>query len=680
MSFKYSSTLFLLVYLLFTKSAIAQNDIDPIIENIVESIADKVATEDIDINDLTDKLYYYKKHPLDLNFASSAELKSLYILNELQINALQDHKKKYGALINLTELQSISSFDIETIRRLASFTKVGSSFSVSNRKPEREFIFRTLMPLEIKKGFQTTAGTSVYKGSAIGLYTRYSYNLPDRLSLTVIGEKDPGEVFFNGGQTKGFDFYAGNVTLLNRGVLKRIILGDYLLQFGQGLAMWGGYSFNKSPLVLSMAKVGIGSKPYRSSGEYGFFRGVSATIAISKSNTMTPFVSYRKLDGNIELDSTENKHVTSILETGYHRTLNEISDKNTVDQLVYGFNINSHPVKNLGIEFTAFHLSYTIPLQSTIKFYNQFLFRGKEQTTLSVAYNYSNANFYFFGETTKQNTSAVATLNGVLVSLSKSITLLLQQRCFPKNFGNIFADPISESSTPTNEQGFYSGLTIHFSKKLEYSAYADLFRFPWLKYRIDAPSYGHELFSQLVYSPSSLLSFSARYRKQEKQGNLSNDESTITPVETIKQENIRIQIEYRISERLSIKNRMDVCKYQIGVHPSENGFAIGLEANYSLFSAKWQLNTRYVLFDTETYNSRIYANEKDVLYGYSMANYYDTGSRFFINSSFKINKKITYWLRYGIYSYKNKNTIGSGYDEIDGNQRSDIKMQIRVNF
>ena len=52
--------------------------------------------------------------------------------------------------------------------------------------------------------------------------------------------------------------------------------------------------------------------------------------------------------------------------------------------------------------------------------------------------------------------------------------------------GNAF----SQNSAVRNEQGMYIGMQWTPFARWKLSAYADVFRFPWLKYGVDAPSTG----------------------------------------------------------------------------------------------------------------------------------------------------------------------------------------------
>ena len=91
-------------------------------------------------------------------------------------------------------------------------------------------------------------------------------------------------------------------------------------------------------------------------------------------------------------------------------------------------------------------------------------------------------------------------------------------------------------------------------------------------------------------------------------------------------------------------------------------------------------NIRLQYFDTDDYNSRIYAYENDVLYSFSIPLFYNKGYRYYANVNYDISKKISVWVRYAQSIYINRNPIGSGLDEIQGNRKTDVRLQVRYLF
>ncbi|MEO7767667.1 MAG: hypothetical protein ABIS01_09585, partial [Ferruginibacter sp.] len=86
---------------------------------------------------------------------------------------------------------------------------------------------------------------------------------------------------------------------------------------------------------------------------------------------------------------------------------------------------------------------------------------------------------------------------------------------------------------------------------------------------------------------------------------------------------------------------------------------------------------RVQYFATGGYDSRIYAYENDVLYSFTIPVFYDKGYRYYINLSYELNKQLTVWFRWAQTVYDRRTAIGTGLDEINGNKRTEMKMQVR---
>ena len=112
----------------------------------------------------------------------------------------------------------------------------------------------------------------------------------------------------------------------------------------------------------------------------------------------------------------------------------------------------------------------------------------------------------------------------------------------------------------------------------------------------------------------------------------------------------------------------------------EQGFLTYAEIIYKALRKHYSANIRLQYFETNSYNSRMYAYENDVLYSFSIPVFYDKGYRYYVNLNYDITRKWALWLRFAETIYPNKNTIGSGLDEINGHKKPEIKLQTILSF
>ncbi|TKC02489.1 ComEA family DNA-binding protein [Pedobacter cryotolerans] len=661
----------------------AQTQEDILIKDLIESIAENLA-DDFDLSELQDRLTYYRKRPINLNNTNPEELKTLFFLSPIQISNIFTHIKTNGKFIDVLELQSVPEFDIETVNRLLPFVTLNQQdlvdkITLRNIRvlADNDLVLRIGSVLEKPKGFTDLPG-SRYLGTQERFLLRYRYDYSNRISASFIAEKDAGETFIKGEKQVLFDYQSFHIGIYNTGKFKKIILGDYSLQFGQGLTLWTGFSFGKAPDVATIAKRDVGLRAYTSANEYSFLRGFATTVQLSKNIEFTPFVSFRNLDGSLSLDENGNEVLENINETGLHRTQTEIKNKNSVGQQVYG-GVIQYQKDNLSIGAIGYHSKYSNAFITGDQLYRRNNFVGKSLTNIGLNYNYTYKNIYFFGEAAKSLTSGLAYLNGALISLSSKVSAAVLHRNYQSNYHNFFNQATAEASEAFNEKGLYIGLNINPTKAWNLSFYADYFKFPWLKFRIDAPSDGYEILSQLTYTPTKTFKAFVRYKSELKQQNTDLD-VPINFLDNVKRESYRADVSWRLSKTIRFQNRVEVSQFKKGVDNAEFGYMIYQDASYVPSLSKLSGNIRIAYFNTPSFNSRIYAYEDDVLYNFAFAMYNGNGIRTYANLKYKLLKKLDVWARYALFLYKDVETVGSGLDEIAGNKKTDVKLQIRYQF
>jgi hypothetical protein len=137
-------------------------------------------------------------------------------------------------------------------------------------------------------------------------------------------------------------------------------------------------------------------------------------------------------------------------------------------------------------------------------------------------------------------------------------------------------------------------------------------------------------------------------------------------------------LSYRVLETFTLKNRFEQVIYNDGINSESKGYVVYQDLSYKPKTIPMTFSLRYALFDTDDYNSRIYAYENDILYSFSVPAYYGKGSRFYIMTKVKLRKNIDFWLRFSQTYFTDRSVISSGLTEIEGNIKSEIKFQIRI--
>ncbi|MEP7171570.1 MAG: hypothetical protein ABI855_19520, partial [Bacteroidota bacterium] len=566
------------------------------------------------------------------------------------------------------ELQSIDGFDLETINSILPYVRVTQEYVPDKESLKKIFktgksflMLRSQRVLETQKGFITPEDPSSthYLGNPWKYYARYRFTCERKISAGITAEKDVGEEFFHGSQ-KSFDFYSAHLFIRDVGPVKALAIGDYQVEYGQGLTLWTGLAFGKTSEVLNAKKNAPGILPYTSVIEVGFRRGAAVSLGFKKFS-FDVFYSKNKFDGNVTdtTDLGEAFQVSSLQTSGYHRTFSEIADKGSLTEKMIGGHV-AYKSNSLNIGATAYHSKLSAALFSTPELYNQFNFRGDSVTGLGVDYSYLWRNISFFGEVARSNNGGTAYLNGALIALDPKVSVSLLHRNYQRNYYSAGWNPFRESST-ANEKGFYSGITLKPFSTITLATSFDAFTFPWLRYQVNAPSSGYEFLSQLTYAPNKKVSMYVRYKQQTKPENVSGN---LTPIDYLvdkTQRNYRVDTRVKISSSVTLHNRVEFVKLkQESVAPpeqngiNETGYLILQDVNYNPLGSPFSFNLRYALFDTQSYDSRIYAYENDLLYVYSIPFYYNRGSRFYVMLQYRVRKGIDIWLRYSQTLYTNQ--------------------------
>ena len=661
-----------------------------IIQQRIEFIGEQAGQEEIDLTTILDQLNYYFEHPLNLNFASYEDLESLGLLNEFQIKNLLLHIQMNGKLIVIYELQSLKFWDLGTIQLLLPFVKVDDKLDQVHvglkealKYGDFETFTRFQTTIQNKHGYSAVPdsikkqNSSYYWGNKDHYYARMRYSYRTNFSIGVTADKDPGELFFKGSESTGFDFYSLHAFYKGGKYLKAIALGDYQIQIGQGLNAWSGYAFGKSSDVTNIKKSANPIRPYTSVDESRFMRGAAIDLGY-KRFSLTSFASCKKIDATISSDTLANEidYISSLQVTGLHRTSSEIARKNGILEKMIGANLR-YRTRDFQLGIASIYQGYDRMYTKEFFPYNQFDFRGKDLVSGCADYNWILKNVNFFGEIARSSNS-FSQLHGVLIAVDPRVSVSALYRNYNRAYQTFYNNGFSEGSNTQNENGIYVGWKVRISNSLSFNSYMDFFAFPWLKYLVNQPSKGHEFLSQLTYKPSKTTEIYGRFREQLREKNSRNSDGTIAEIEEVVQRNYRFNLSCAISEAFTIKSRIEYVTIHRKSNLPENGIVILQDIQFRPKSSPFDVSLRYVLFQTDSYDSRIYSFESNALYVYSIPAYYYKGSRAYCMIRYSFLKNFDVWIKYGTNIYNNRKSIGTGLEEIKGNVKSDITIQLRM--
>lgn len=677
--------LFIFLYF-FAFVSIAQ-DITTTTDQLIADIFEQFTAESeetIDFETFYEELLAVSQQPLNLNSVTKDELERLPFLTDAQIENILFYLYRFGPMQTIYELQLIEGIDMTDIRRMLPFVILGNTdveqLKINWRDVVKygnsDIMMRISRGIETKNGFQLSddddLNTEKYWGSQFYNSLKYHFRFKDRILFGLTAEKDAGEQFL-GKYNKGYDFYSVYAQLNNIGKIKRLVLGDFRADFGQGLVLHNNFGMGKSSYVMNVTPRNSGLKKFSSTDEYNFFRGVGATVKAGEIE-LTAFYSHKDIDGD-----TVNGNFTSIYKIGLHRTFNEFSKKHTILQQVIGGNATI-TFNNLQLGLTSIHTRLDHNLTPEKSTYNYFYFTGNQQTTTGLNYRYRWYKINFFGETAIAQNLALATINGFSVSPISTVSLVALHRYFSPKYDTFYANAFSESSRVNNETGFYIGTEIRPFRKWKFAAYADSYSFPWTKFAINAPSNGMDYLLQTDFNANRNLSMFWRLKYEDKMNNLSDPASIMPVIITMRKSSLRYQLVY-VYENFMIKTMIEGNLCKKGLSSPGYGITSLQDLSYKFKKLPITIDFRYQFFDATDYENRFYTYEKDVLYAFSIPMYYGSGSRYYINIKYELNKQLSCWFKLAQTVYSDdRETIGVGSELITGNRKTDINFLIKWDF
>lgn len=669
------------------------------IESLTEMMSEAGEAETLN-EELVEDLYTIHCNPLNLNDLDEEKLKELPFLNDIQIIDLLTYIEKHKPLLSTGELMAIRSFDYWTRRLMQLFCYAGElphhspTLSDAIRSSKNDLTLRTDIPLYTKMGFANYSEESlakspnkIYRGSQPYYSLRYSFSTLNKLEAGIQMEKDAGE--------SGIDYFSAFALAKNIGIIDRLVIGNYRLSFGSGLVMNSSSSFGKLMMLSSLARMDRGIRGHSSMMESGYLSGIATTVKITKNLHLTAFFSRRNADGTYNSDSSS---VSSLKTDGLHRTLLEKSKKGNVRKLDFGGNLHWQ-WKQLRLSANVSHTHFSVPLapkhDTAASRYRLYNATGSNFTNYSLAYAYVSRLFRLSGETAVGSSGGVATLNAIQ-SEWRGNTFTFIQRYYGAKYVSINGKTFSENVHPQNEIAFFLGWKRYLTRRTLLQAYFDYMHFPWLKFGVSQASNGFDLTVQLQHQFTDSHSLSVRYRMKSKQKDLTwtseNSKDTHKQLGYNTTQSLRIQHQINVTKSIQLKTLLLASMVSNNAQGNRFGYGVGESLNWK-FPAHWihpkskyepikggRIAISLSYFNTDDYDTRIYAYEPSLFYTFGMRSFFYEGIRTALLLQLPILHRLQLITKIGSTRYFNRSTIGTALDQILHNHREDLQLQLQWKF
>ncbi len=618
----------LILILLFVSVQIYCQDFNSWLENYAFDETDEVNREEL-INFYSDKT----NEKINLNTATREQLEEFSFLTSKQIENLLEYRFDYKEFLTIYELYLIEEWDSQTVEMFYPFVEVKPkdedkfSLKKSFKNSDHQLINRVDYTLQEKKGYKENK----YLGKPWGGYLKYKLT-EKNLSLGFTMEKDAGEPFdFKNNQ--GFDFYSAHFMINNLWKFKTLIIGDYKLNFGQGLVFNSSAFYGSASNVEQYIQRTDKISKYTSNTETNFFRGIATTLKFDKLN-ISLFASYNYIDST----------------NGYHRTENEIKKKFSGYKFSTGGNIN-YRFKFGKIGFSAVYDSINL--------------------NFGLDYRFHIKNYGLAGEVAVDKKGNIATLHNFYFNTEYNISSNIMLRYYGKDYSSSFANAYSMKDN-SGEVGALWSFLWNINEKWKWYNSADIAFFLEEKYLISKPSVGYKINTLFSYNIKENHLLNIKYSFDSKEKDDTSSEDFIRPTLSYIKHSVSVIYNGNFINGAVFKSGVMYNFYKYGNEKGSSGYLL-----YQDLGWKWsKINfiTRIAFFNALEYENRLYSYENDVLYVFSSNQYNGKGIRFFFNFNYKIFKNLQFCFKVSNTFYIDRNIIGSGNETILGPNKTDFHI------
>lgn len=514
--------------------------------------------------------------PLNLNAATRKQLEETQLLTLFQVESLLAWRERYAALRSATEWALVEGFSPEVVAQLHPFFTLG--------EPQVRLPATQTYSARFKKKWRQEGFSLATKG----------WYESETFTAGAVVENDPKERFP--------DFVSLSASC------KGWYAGDFTARFGQGLVLWKAFSMSAFGTPSSVARRGNGLKPYRSSSETGFFRGLGWTHDFGNVS-VTALASRTPVDARI----VEGRY-TSIVTDGLHATGAERAKRHTMHEYAAGAHVALERARwHFGLTAAAYR--YDKPNGRKVQDYNKYQQYDGWWGNLGADFYGAIGSLRLFGEAAVDAHGAPAALAGAVWSPSYAFETSLTARCYSPSYIATHAGACSTLGSVSNQIGVaYALQWIRGSWTMRLNA--DYAYYPWKRYRAEAGT--------------SALKARLQAVRQFRGG-------------------AELEAQLAWSSRLKGRVRFMLpvgASWNLSARADANPGGIGgyLDARWHP-ARKWDIAARVSFWHTQDWDSRIYFYERGVPESFAIEPYAGKGVGAYLVVKYAPNRHFDCWLK-----------------------------------
>lgn len=630
-----------------------------------------------------DRLRELALRPLNINRAGAEELAEIPGLSYTQARAIVEFREQERPFASVQELLDVRGIGPVTLERAAPFVTAGTTMQRRRdlylhpgfwTADERfESFMRYGRVLQEQEGYRRSPEEGGYTGSPVRYYQRARYSTR-HLSINLTQQKAPGEPLPGPSE---FDYTSAHFAIHDLLNLNMLVVGDYSVRAGQGLLLWSGRAFGKGSDVTRTAwRAEPGVQPYTSAYDAGYLRGVAFTYG--NRLQWTGFISRRRRTAT----ETDDGTIRFPTESGLHRTVNERSRRYNTLQSTAGARIRWQ-LSSGSAGVTGYVNRFDPPVEPGQQPWNEHRFHGDRNRAVSGDIRWSLGGRSWFGEAGMTENGGTGWIAGMAGPVREGTEISVVARNYSHRFQSFLGGAFGETSSgPRNERGLYIGWQQRLGERTLLRTYADRFHFPAPRFPLRQASSGYDWLLELEVRrrAGTIWLFQLREKSREEE---------VTDVEWSGEELRRLDMSRRMRARIHLTHQIaPAVRYRARLEwvrsvAPETRPQYGLLVYQDLRLTRREgltIDGRVTLFMTDSYSSRVYQFENDLLYVVSNTMLFDRGARAYLLFNWRPSEWLQLWLKVSHTVWFNRETVGSGLNRIDGNRRSDVGIQARIRF
>ena len=584
----------------------------------------------------------------NLNAVKSSVFRYMGFSN-FQIFNLKSFLKRNRHLISFDVLREVKGWDSVSI------AKVSDVFELRPVQSEKKWnhlwawsrhviITRSALYLPRASGYLN----SKFLGNPWFTSLNYRGNFSNVFSVYLGMEKDAGEPSY-------WDFLTGSLEMGSWGYLSKVILGDYHVTLGQGVALWNAFGFGKGVHDIQVARLPGGIFAKKSPTESPFFRGLAVQGSI---NSWDAYLFLSRKGVSARTDTLRNTPIFRTLsENTRYRDASSASIKSNLSRTDFGLSLRwSSDQSYFGL--LHYRTMFDAALQPDADLFYDQRFSGSQLDVTSFHYSSMVANaLQFFGESATQGEHLTHVHGLTLEQSTHAFTVLY--RDYPVGGRYFYSQSFSENKTP--ERGIYLSFLGRFPHGITASFYMDLYHSTGLSYPNILPYYGRDFRYTLTQDISPNLTYLFRFRYELRERHVFLNPSPDEEIWRFRCQMVWTGGDFRLKWRIDTKKLF-------GDRTLES--MVFVQDLYYTGEGAFSYKFRVAIFDVPHWDVRIYSLSPSLPQSFYSVVFYGRGTHFSGVVSYKLTEqRTTLGFQIAQFGYWGENTLSQGDDEIRGNQK-----------